>query len=301
MPNMWSRFSSRVTTKLTESQENSKNNLKNENSNNQEKPNSDLTNKTPDHKSSDYVDMVLRRKGAKVVDSETLIKETQKRVWASLKQGYEYEESTIDESDKFLRDLVSSRVNMVVLFVDLVGSTEITLSLPEEKVAIIIRSFAQEMSNVIRRHDGFVLKFVGDAVIGYFVAEALPLLAAENAVSCAKSMVSVIERGMNPILDQYDYPELKIKTGMDFGKNIIVRYGSDKEKSHVDILGPSMNIASKIQHIAYPNQILIGEDVYKRLHPNVQKQFNQVVWTQTKWKYHDRETGKLYPVYAYVG
>ncbi len=301
MSNMWSRFSSRVTTKLTENQENSKNNLKNENSHNQEKPNSDLTNKTPDHKSSDYVEMVLRRKGAKVVDSETLIKETQKRVWASLKQGYEYEESTIDESDRFLRDLVSSRVNMVVLFVDLVGSTEITLSLPEEKVAIIIRSFAQEMSNVIRRHDGFVLKFVGDAVIGYFVAEALPLLAAENAVSCAKAMVTVIERGVNPILDQYDYPELKIKTGMDFGKNIIVRYGSDKEKSHIDILGPSMNIASKIQHIAYPNQILIGEDVYKRLHPNIQKQFNQVVWTQTKWKYHDRETGKLYPVYAYVG
>jgi class 3 adenylate cyclase len=244
--------------------------------------------------------MVLNRKGAKLVDSETLIKETQKRVWSSLKQGYEYEETTINESDKFLRDLVSSRVNMVVLFVDLVGSTEITLSLPEEKVAIIIRSFAQEMSNVIRRHDGYVLKFVGDAVIRYFVAEALPLLASENAVSCAKAMVDVIERGINPILNQYDYPELKIKIGMDFGKNIIVRYGSDKEKSHVDILGPSMNIASKIQHIAYPNQILIGEDVYKRLHPNMQKQFNQVVWTQTHWKYHDRETGKLYPVYAYV-
>ncbi len=297
---MRSRFSSRVTTKLTENQENSKNNLKNENSENQEKPNSDLKNKTPDHKSSDYVDMVRSRKGAKIVDSETLIKETQKRVWASLKQGYEYKESTIDESEGFLRDLVSSRVNMIVLFVDLVGSTEITLSLPEEKVAIIIRSFAQEMSNVIRRHDGYVLKFVGDAVIGYFVAEALPLLAAENAVSCAKAMISVIERGINPILTQYDYPELKIKIGMDFGKNIIVRYGSDKENSHVDILGPSMNIASKIQHIAYPNQILIGEDVYKRLHLNMQKQFNQVVWTQTKWKYHDRETGKLYPVHAYV-
>ncbi len=297
---MWCRFSSRVTTKLTENQENSKNNLKNENSDNQEKPNSDLKNKTPNHKSSEYVDMILSRKGAKVVDSETLIKETQKRVWSSLKQGYEYEEATIGESDKFLRDLVSSRVNMVVLFVDLVGSTEITLSLPEEKVAIIIRSFAQEMSNVIRRHDGYVLKFVGDAVIGYFVAEALPLLASENAVSCAKAMIDVIERGINPILNQYDYPELKIKIGMDFGKNIIVRYGSDKEKSHVDILGPSMNIASKIQHIAYSNQILIGEDVYKRLHPNMQKQFNQVVWTQTHWKYHDRETGKLYPVYAYV-
>lgn len=285
---------------MSENQENSKKASLDENSNSSSTTSNSKKN-APDHKSSDYVDMVLSRKGAKVVDSETLIKETQKRVWASLKQGYEYEETTINESEKFLRDLVSSRVNMIVLYVDLVGSTDITLSLPEEKVAIIIRSFAQEMSAIIRQHDGYVLKFVGDAVIGYFVAEALPLLAADNSVNCAKAMLEVVEKGMNPILNQYDYPELKIKIGLDFGKNIIVRYGSDKENSHVDILGPAMNIASKIQHTAYANQILIGEDVYKRLHPNMQKQFNQVVWTQTKWKYHDRETGKLYPVYAYVG
>lgn len=256
--------------------------------------------KTPDHKSSEYIDNVLSRKGAKVVDSETLVKEAQKRIWGALKQGYEYNPST-DESEKFLRDLVSSRVNMIVLYVDLVGSTDITLSLPEEKVAIIISSFAQEMAEVIRQHDGYVLKFVGDAVIGYFIAEALPLLAADNAVNCAKTMVTLVEKGLNPILNQYDYPELKIKIGMDYGKNIIVRYGADKEKSHVDILGPAMNIASKIQHVAEPNQILIGEDVYTRIHPSLQKSFETVVWTKTKWKYHDRETGKLYPVYAYVG
>ena len=282
---------------MTENQENSKDN----NFSNNPKDNSKPQSKSPDHRSSDYVDMVLNRKGSKVVDSETLIKEAQKRVWASLKQGYEYEETVLDESDAFLRDLVSSRVNMIVLYVDLVGSTDITLSLPEEKVAIIIRAFAQEMSNVVKQHDGYVLKFVGDAVLAYFVAEALPLIAADNAVNCAKSMITVVEKGINPILNQYDYPELKIKIGMDFGKNIIVRYGSSKEKSHVDILGPSMNIAAKIQSTAYPNQILIGEDVYSKLHPNMQQQFNQVVWTKTKWKYHDRETGKLYPVYAFVG
>jgi len=256
--------------------------------------------KTPDHKSSDYIDKVLSRKGAKVVDSETLVKETQKRLWASLKQGFEYPLIS-DDSEKFLRDLVSSRVDMMVLYVDLVGSTDITLSLPEDKVAIIISSFTQEMAGVIRQHDGYILKFVGDAVIGYFIAEALPLLAADNAVNCAKAMLTVVEKGMNPILNQYDYPELKVKIGMDFGKNIIVRYGADKEKSHVDILGPAMNIASKIQSICEPNQILIGEDVYTRLHPSIQKSFERVVWTKTKWKYHDRETGKLYPVYSYFG
>jgi adenylate cyclase len=277
-------------------------NINPENNSKNEEKNNDVTQpeKTPDHKSSDYIDMVLSRKGTKVVDSETLIKETQKRLWASLKQGFEYPLKT-DYSEKFLRNLVSSRVDMIVLYVDLVGSTDITLSLPEDKVAIIISSFAQEMAAVIMQHDGYILKFVGDAVIGYFIAEALPLLAADNAVNCAKSMLTVVEKGMNPILNQYDYPELKIKIGMDFGKNIIVRYGADKEKSHVDILGPAMNIASKIQSICEPNQILIGEDVYTRLHPSIQNTFERVVWTKTKWKYHDRETGKLYPVYSCFG
>ena len=41
---------------------------------------------SPDPNSSNYVDMLLSRRGAKVVDSETLVKEAQKRVWASLKQ-----------------------------------------------------------------------------------------------------------------------------------------------------------------------------------------------------------------------
>ena len=246
-----------------------------------------------------YVDMLMGRQGQKVVDTETLIAQTQKRVWSSLTKGYEYP-PIIDESDKFLRKHMFSRINMIVLYVDLVGSTDITLSLPEDKVAIIISSFAQEMASTITQHDGYVLKFVGDAVIGYFIAEG-NIDTADNAVNCAKSMLMVIEKGINPILSQYDYPELMVKIGLDYGQNIIMRYGADVERSHVDVLGPAMNIASKIQSMAKPNQILIGEDVYTRLHPTIQKSFEKVVWSKHKWKYQDRETGQLYPVFAYMG
>ena len=60
----------------------------------------------------------------------------------------------------------------MVLYVDLVGSTKMALEMPSEKIATIISSFAQEMAAVIRQHHGYVLKFVGGAVIGYFVAES---------------------------------------------------------------------------------------------------------------------------------
>lgn len=247
-------------------------------------------------KSNDVVDMLLSKNEDQTVDFETMILETQKRVWGSLKKGYEYS-GMADESDKFLRKNVFLKLDMVVLYVDLVGSTTMTLEMPAEKIAIIVSSFSQEMASVIRQHQGYVLKFVGDAVIGYFVAEGNALLAADNAVNCAKSMISVIEKGINPILNQYDYPDLMVKIGIDFGQNIVVRYGSDAEHSHVDLMGPAMNIAAKIQTMAKPNQILIGSDVYQKLHPTSQKQFIEIVWKNNEWRFRSRLTGDIYKVY----
>jgi len=244
------------------------------------------------------IDRLFEKKGEKVVDTETMIIETQKRVWGALKKGYEYS-GIIDESEKFLRENVFKKINIVVLYVDLVGSTTMTLELPTEKLATIISSFSQEMASVIHQHNGFVLKFVGDAVIGYFNAAENTLLASDDAVTCAKSMITVIEKGINPILNQYDYPDLMVKIGVDFGQSIIVRYGSNKITSHVDLMGPVMNIASKIQAVAKPNQILIGQDVYQRIHPNTQKNFKEIIWGENEWKYRSRLTGEVYKVYEY--
>jgi len=246
---------------------------------------------------SNIVDMMLSGGRTGSLDAESLIKETQKRVWSSLKKGYEYLYSE-DESDQFLREHVSQRMHMIVMFVDLVGSTEMSLTLPAEKLGIIISSFSQEMRYVIKNYGGYVLKYVGDAVIGYFVAEENPLVVSDNAVNCAKTMIDVIERGINPILSEYDYPELRVKIGMDFGENAIVRYGSDKVRSHVDILGPAVSIAAKITALARPNQILIGEDVHEKLHPSLKDLFKKVEWHGNQWNYHDKETGKIYGVYA---
>jgi len=67
----------------------------------------------------------------------------------------------------------------------------------------------------------------------------------------------------------------------------------------VDLIGPAMNIAAKIQNMAKPNQILIGNDVFLRIHPNSQKEFNQIIWKNSEWKYRSRLTGEIYKVYEH--
>ncbi len=248
--------------------------------------------------STSYIEMVFQE-GEKTVDSITLIKKAQARVLNYVKNGVEYP-PFIDESEQFLRNHVNSRVPIFVMYVDLVGSTNLTLSLPEDKIVKIISSFAQEMAYTVTQFGGYMLKFVGDAVLSYFNADNDLIYPADNIVNCAKSMLRVITEGINPVLIDNSYPPLAAKIGVDQGENIIVRYGSDKRKSHVDILGPSMNMAAKIQNMAKPNQLLIGGDVYDKLHPETQKSFKKKILSKAKWNYYHRITGELYPMYAYT-
>lgn len=246
------------------------------------------------------VDMMLGRSSDKIVDVESMTKETQTRISSSLKQGFEYDHIIwVNEAADFLRKNVGSKVSLFVLFVDLVGSTKMTLELPAEKLSVIISSFSQEMGYVIKYHAGYLLKYVGDAVIAFFVGGQNPTQQADNVFSCARAMISVINKGINPILAEYGYPKLAIKVGIDFGENHIVRYGSNKLKAHVDILGAPISIASKIMAHAKPNEILIGNDVYEKIHPSVKTLFRKVMWPQDKWNYPDKQTGAPYRIFSY--
>ncbi|AJW71529.1 Adenylyl cyclase class-3/4/guanylyl cyclase [Nitrosopumilus adriaticus] len=254
-----------------------------------------LSEKTPS-----IVDMLMGRGTEKIIDSETLIEEIKERVSNSLNHNFMYSAVT-EESEIFLRKKVLESMEMAVLFIDLVGSTDMILNLPKEKLATIFTTFAQEMAYVIKRHDGFVLKFVGDAVIGYFVAEGLSASVASRAVTCAESMLKVLKVGINPILKNNDLPELKVRIGIDYGENTIVRYGDDLQEAHVDILGTSVSMAAKIQNLAKPDQIMVGNDIYTKIHGSIQEYFALLKLDKSQWSYKSAKTGKIYPVYAYIG
>ena len=94
------------------------------------------------------------------------------------------------------------------MYADLVGSTNMSMTLPVDKMVTKIRSFSYEMTSIIQSYNGYVLKYVGDAVIAFFPSIYNKLLACDRALQCAKSMISVVKKEINPILNQYDYPEL---------------------------------------------------------------------------------------------
>ena len=249
-----------------------------------------------------------------IVDIDELIKNAQARTWSAL-QAKEFNIST-EDSRQILENLLESKTRLVIIHVDLVGFTKLCMSLPANRLADIIRAFTQEVSILISSYGGYILKFVGDAVLGFFLVKSseknddkLPCI---NAVNCALSMISVIRHGINPILSQYDYPEIHVRIGVDVGENVVVQYGWETnilkhgtekiltKKPIIDILGYTISIAVKMTSLAESDQIVIGQMVYDSVDKTLKERFKEFPIHTEVWNYISSTTGGIYRLYGSI-
>jgi len=195
---------------------------------------------------------------------------------------------------------------LVILHIDLVGSTRLSSTLPADRLAAIVQAFTQEMSITITAYGGYVLKYVGDAILAFFLANDDKYLPCINAVNCARSMIKIVRAGINPILNQYDYPEINVRVGIDLGENVVVQYGWDTHRvddkklqiPHYDILGYTINIATKMTTLAKPDQIVIGQMVYDVLDDRQKSTFHPLVISPEVWSYMSDYSQGIYRVYG---
>lgn len=231
-------------------------------------------------------------------DIKKIIERCQRRVRQTLDGKTNYRSLPVPKSNKFLRKHISEKHEMFVLFVDIVGSTKLSCDLTPDNLSLIVRAFCQEISSVIDMYKGRVLKFVGDAVIGYFMMTNKRLDDdADRVIDCTKLLLLIIDNGINPVLRDYGYPEIKVKIGLDYGIGSIILYSSDKNKAHIDIIGLCLNLAAKMQNFARPNQIIIGSNVYTRLSSYEKKHFMKLKFDTRKWNYDF--DGKIYSIYSH--
>jgi class 3 adenylate cyclase len=159
---------------------------------------------------------------------------------------------------------------------------------------MMIQAFNQEMSVIVTAFGGYILKYVGDAVLAFFVVpgpKSEAKAACINAVNCAKYMIRIAHEVINPILNQYGCPEMNLRIGVDIGENAIIQSGWDthsnihkrpknnknviitinhkKKQEHplvkkpvYDLLSYTISIAVKMTALAHPNHIVIGDPMY---------------------------------------
>jgi adenylate cyclase len=148
-------------------------------------------------------------------------------MWEALKSELTFDIS-MEETYKILEKYAKSKVTLVILHIDLVDSTKLSMTLPIDRLTTIIQAFTREMSLIIEAYGGYILKYMGDAILAFFPVNIVddPYLPCINAINCARSMIKVVQHGINPILEQYGYPEMGVRIGIDIGdQNAVLQYG----------------------------------------------------------------------------
>lgn len=152
---------------------------------------------------------------------------------------------------------------ITVLFSDIVGFTQLANTLRSRRVSEVLNEYLAKMTKAVFDNGGTVDKFVGDAIMALFGApeELTPNEQVKRAIATARQMLAsldalnqkwqedgIIGNGVEPV---------RFRCGIHQGTAVVGMFGGE-ERSDYTAVGPSVNIAARLQEASEPNCILVS-------------------------------------------
>jgi class 3 adenylate cyclase/predicted ATPase len=181
----------------------------------------------------------------------------------------------------------AERRQLTVMFCDLVGSTALSAQLDPEGLREVVRGYQEMCSTVIRRYEGHIAQHLGDGLLVYFGYPAAHEDDAARAVRAGLEIVAALQkklpspfritadeilpvpplvkgaaRSAGGFSGVEDGRKLQVRIGIHTGVVVIGEIGSS-EKREMLALGETPNIASRVQGIANPDEVLISAPTYR--------------------------------------
>ena len=150
---------------------------------------------------------------------------------------------------------------VTVLFSDIVGFTQLSNTLRSKKVAELLNEYLSEMTRAVFQNGGTVDKFMGDAILALYGApeELTPNEQIRRAIATARDMHASLEV-LNARWTEQGLPKLEFRCGIHQGTAVVGMFGGC-DRSDYTAVGPSVNIAARLQTAARPGQILVSAAV----------------------------------------
>src|SRR4030042_1029909 len=157
-------------------------------------------------------------------------------------------------------------VTATILFADINGFTSLAERMPPREVNRILNDFFARMTDILFNYDGTLDKYIGDGLMAVFGAPMEKEDDAERGIRAAQEMIQALAAMMAGMPDEGKFT---IRIGINTGKVVAGNIGSPKRMDYT-VIGDAVNTASRLESIAQPNQIPIGD----KTHTRVQGKFN---------------------------
>jgi adenylate cyclase len=149
--------------------------------------------------------------------------------------GTDVAQRAIEEGASLSGDVVEA----AVLFIDLVGSTQLAESRPPQEVADVLNDFFRIVVGAVDEHHGLINKFAGDAALAVFGAPLRTSEPASAALATARSLGTKLRR--LPVVDF----GIGVSAGRVFAGNI----GAENRYEYT-VIGDAVNEAARLADLA---------------------------------------------------
>lgn len=156
--------------------------------------------------------------------------------------------------------IANETVNATVVFFDICSFTSISESESPDEVVKLLNSYFDVMVEEILAQNGYVDKFMGDAIMAVFKDD----YHLDRAIDTSLSVRKKIDELPNAPGNIFFKP--KVSIGINSGEMISGNIGSaNLKRLDYTVIGDAVNTAQRLQTAAAPGQIIISESSYEKV------------------------------------
>jgi adenylate cyclase len=194
--------------------------------------------------------------------NEKIKEEERLRVWLSRYHSPQIIEALLEAKHEANPVFMEAKdQEATILFADIIGFTRLSEAMTPREVNQFLNEYFSLMTDIVFAHNGTLDKYIGDGVMAVFGAPMEREDDAERAVRAALSMRQKLKLLVRNLSEKRRY---KVRIGINTGHVVAGNIGSPKRLDYT-VIGDTVNIASRLEALAEPNQILIGEKTYRRV------------------------------------
>jgi class 3 adenylate cyclase/tetratricopeptide (TPR) repeat protein len=144
------------------------------------------------------------------------------------------------------------------MFCDLVGSTPLAGNLDPETTRDVLLEYQDVSAAAVKRYDGHIANYWGDGLLVYFGYPRAHEDAARRALLAALEIVASVRR-LSPEVERRFGVRMQVRVAVHTGEVVVADMGAGGWIARDDIVGPTPNLASRLQNEAEPDSVLASE------------------------------------------
>ncbi len=156
--------------------------------------------------------------------------------------------------------MVSETLEASIAFIDICGFTSISENETPDNVVKLLNSYFDLMVKEIIKQEGYIDKFIGDAIMAVFRGD----YHLDRAIDACLAVRSEIER--LPVFSENVSYKPNVSIGINSGEVISGNIGSASlRRLDYTVIGDVVNTAQRLQSAARQGQIVICDEAYQRI------------------------------------